>query len=46
MWSRPLAVALLMLPVPALASAKEKVAALAPPALVLVVDAKGSELVA
>jgi serine-type D-Ala-D-Ala carboxypeptidase/endopeptidase (penicillin-binding protein 4) len=45
-WSRPLALALLLLPAPALAGAKEKVAALAPPALVLVVDDKGSELVA
>src|SRR5215218_10657732 len=46
MWSRPLALALLLLSAPALAGAKEKIAALAPPALVLVVDAKGSELVA
>src|SRR5215216_264817 len=46
MWSRPLALALLLLPAFALADAKEKVAALAPPALVLVVDDKGSELVA
>jgi serine-type D-Ala-D-Ala carboxypeptidase/endopeptidase (penicillin-binding protein 4) len=46
MWSRPLALALLLLPAPALAGAKEKVAALAPPALVLVMDAKGNELVA
>jgi serine-type D-Ala-D-Ala carboxypeptidase/endopeptidase (penicillin-binding protein 4) len=46
MWSRPLALALLLLPVPALAGVKEKVAALAPPALVLVVDANGNELVA
>jgi len=46
MWSRPLALALLLLPAPALASVKEKVAALAPPALVLVMDAKGNELVA
>src|SRR5262245_37714625 len=46
MWSRPLALALLLLPAPALAGVKEKVAALAPPALVLVIDAKGNELVA
>jgi serine-type D-Ala-D-Ala carboxypeptidase/endopeptidase (penicillin-binding protein 4) len=46
MWFRPLFFALLLLPSPAQAGAKEKVAALAPAALVLVVDAKGSELVA
>src|SRR5262249_16028779 len=46
MWSRLLTVALLLLPVPALADVKEKVAALAPPGLVLVVDGKGNELVA
>src|SRR5262244_4229397 len=46
MWSRPLALALLLLPAPALAGVKEKVAALAPPALVLVMDATGNELVA
>jgi D-alanyl-D-alanine carboxypeptidase/D-alanyl-D-alanine-endopeptidase (penicillin-binding protein 4) len=46
MWSRSLALALLLLPAPALASVKEKVAALAPPALVLVMDANGNELVA
>ena len=46
MWFRPLFFALLLLPTPAQAGAKEKVAALAPAALVLVVDAKGSELVA
>jgi serine-type D-Ala-D-Ala carboxypeptidase/endopeptidase (penicillin-binding protein 4) len=46
MWFRPLALALLLLPAPTLAGAKEKVAALAPRALVLVVDAKGSEVVA
>ena len=46
MWSRPFALALLLLPAPALAGVKEKVAALAPPALVLVMDAKGNELVA
>jgi D-alanyl-D-alanine carboxypeptidase/D-alanyl-D-alanine-endopeptidase (penicillin-binding protein 4) len=48
MWSRPLAVALalLLLPTPALAGAKEKVAALAPSGLVLVVDEKGNELIA
>ena len=46
MWSRPLALALLLLPAPALAGVEEKVAALAPPGLVLVVDAKGNEVVA
>src|SRR5262245_51836300 len=47
-WSRhsPLALALLLLPAPALPGIKEKVAALAPPALVLVMDAKGNELLA
>ncbi len=47
MWSRLLAaLALLLLPAPALAGAKEKVAALAPSALVLVLDEKGNELIA
>src|SRR5512132_952964 len=46
MWSRPLALALLLLPAPALAGVKEKVAALAPQGLVLVMDAEGNELVA
>jgi serine-type D-Ala-D-Ala carboxypeptidase/endopeptidase (penicillin-binding protein 4) len=46
MWSRPLALALLLLSAPALAGVKEEVAALAPPALVLVMDAEGNELVA
>ena len=48
MWSRLLALAcaLLLLPAPALAGAKEKVAALAPSGLVLVMDDKGNELVA
>jgi D-alanyl-D-alanine carboxypeptidase/D-alanyl-D-alanine-endopeptidase (penicillin-binding protein 4) len=46
MWSRPLALVLLLLPAPAPAGVKEQVAALAPPALVLVMDAKGNELVA
>ena len=48
MWSRLLALAcaLLVLPAPALAGAKEKVAALAPSALVLVLDEKGNELIA
>src|SRR5262245_44166889 len=46
MWSRLLALALLLLPAPALAEVKEKVAALAPQALVLVMDAEGNELVA
>ena len=46
MWSRLLALALLLLPAAALAGVKEKVAALAPSALVLVMDAEGDELVA
>jgi D-alanyl-D-alanine carboxypeptidase/D-alanyl-D-alanine-endopeptidase (penicillin-binding protein 4) len=46
MWSRLFACALLLLPAPALAGAKEKVAALAPSGLVLVMDEKGNELVA
>ena len=46
MWSRSLALALLLLPAPALAGVKENVAALAPQGLVLVMDAKGNELVA
>jgi serine-type D-Ala-D-Ala carboxypeptidase/endopeptidase (penicillin-binding protein 4) len=46
MWSRLLPCAFLLLPAPALAGAKEKVAALAPSGLVLVVDEKGNELVA
>lgn len=41
-----LACALLLLPVQALASAREKLAALAPSGLVLVLDEKGNELVA
>jgi D-alanyl-D-alanine carboxypeptidase/D-alanyl-D-alanine-endopeptidase (penicillin-binding protein 4) len=44
--SRLLALALLLLPAPALAGAKEKVAALAPSGLVLAMDAEGNELVA
>ena len=46
MWSPLFALALLPLSAPALADVKEKVAALAPSGLVLVVDRKGSELVA
>src|SRR5215207_1729225 len=46
MWSHLLACALLLLPAQALAGAKEKVAALAPSGVVLVIDEKGSELVA
>src|SRR5450432_1405315 len=46
MWSRLLALALLLLPVPALAGVKEKVATLAPSGLVLVMDAENNELVA
>jgi D-alanyl-D-alanine carboxypeptidase/D-alanyl-D-alanine-endopeptidase (penicillin-binding protein 4) len=45
MWFRPLAIALLLLPATALADVKEKVAALSPSGLVLVVDAAGNELV-
>jgi D-alanyl-D-alanine carboxypeptidase/D-alanyl-D-alanine-endopeptidase (penicillin-binding protein 4) len=45
MWFRSLAVALLLLPAPALAGIKEKVAALTPQGLVYVVDAEGNELV-
>ena len=46
MWSRLLFIALLLLPAPAFADVKEKVAVLAPGALVYVVDAQGNELVA
>ena len=48
MWSRLLALAcaLLLLPAQALAGVKEKVAALAPSGLVLVMDEKGNELIA
>ena len=46
MWSHFLACALLLLPAQALAGAEQKVAALAPSALVLVMDEKGNELVA
>jgi serine-type D-Ala-D-Ala carboxypeptidase/endopeptidase (penicillin-binding protein 4) len=46
MWSRLLALALLLMSAPALAGVKEKVAALAPSAVMLVVDAEGNELVA
>ena len=46
MLSRLLALVLLLLPAPALAGVKEKVAALAPSAVVLVMDADGNELVA
>ena len=46
MWSRLLALALLLLPAPALADVKEKVTALAPSGVVLVVDSEGNELVA
>ncbi len=44
-WFHLLACALLLLPAEALAGAKEKIAALAPSALVLVMDEKGTELV-
>jgi D-alanyl-D-alanine carboxypeptidase/D-alanyl-D-alanine-endopeptidase (penicillin-binding protein 4) len=48
MWSRlfGLTLALLLLPAPALAGIKEKIAAMAPSALVLVLDDKGNELIA
>jgi serine-type D-Ala-D-Ala carboxypeptidase/endopeptidase (penicillin-binding protein 4) len=46
MWSRVLALALLLLPAPALAGLKEDVAALAPSGLVIVIDGEGNELVA
>ncbi|MFO1135058.1 MAG: D-alanyl-D-alanine carboxypeptidase [Rhodoblastus sp.] len=46
MWSRLLICALFLLPTRAMAGVKEKVAALAPAGLVLVVDAQGAELVA
>lgn len=48
MWSKmlTLACALLLSPLPAMAGAKEKVAALAPSGLVLVLDEDGNELVA
>jgi D-alanyl-D-alanine carboxypeptidase/D-alanyl-D-alanine-endopeptidase (penicillin-binding protein 4) len=46
MWSRLLLLVLLLPPVPALADVKEKIAALAPSALVLLMDADGNELVA
>ena len=46
MWSRLIFVALLVLPAQALAGVKEKVAAMAPEALVFVVDSQGNELVA
>jgi D-alanyl-D-alanine carboxypeptidase/D-alanyl-D-alanine-endopeptidase (penicillin-binding protein 4) len=45
MWSRTLAIALILLPVPALADVQENVATLSPPGLVLVVDAAGNALV-
>ena len=45
MWSHLLACALLLLPAQALAGAREKLAALAPSGLVLVMDQKGNELV-
>jgi D-alanyl-D-alanine carboxypeptidase/D-alanyl-D-alanine-endopeptidase (penicillin-binding protein 4) len=46
MWSRLPLLALLLQPAQAFADVKEKVAALAPSALVLVMDAEGKELVA
>jgi serine-type D-Ala-D-Ala carboxypeptidase/endopeptidase (penicillin-binding protein 4) len=46
MWSRVLALALLLLQAPALAGVKEDVAALAPSGLVVVIDGEGNELAA
>ena len=46
MWSRLLALALLLLPAPALSDVKEKVAALAPSGVVLVADGEGNEVLA
>ena len=46
MWPRLLVLAIVLLPAPALADAKDKVAALAPSGLVYVVDADGKELLA
>jgi serine-type D-Ala-D-Ala carboxypeptidase/endopeptidase (penicillin-binding protein 4) len=46
MWSRLIALVLILSPAPVLAGVKEKVAELAPSAVVLVVDAKGDELIA
>src|SRR3954463_2323344 len=46
MWSRLLLLAVLLLPAQTFADIKEKVAALSPSALVLVMDADGKELVA
>jgi D-alanyl-D-alanine carboxypeptidase/D-alanyl-D-alanine-endopeptidase (penicillin-binding protein 4) len=46
MWSRSLFLALLLLAAPALAGVKEKVEALAPQGLMLVVDDQGNELLA
>ncbi len=46
MWPHLLACAMLLLPAQALAGAREKLAALAPSGLVLVLDEKGNELVA
>src|ERR1700753_2398874 len=46
MWFRLLALALLLLPVPAVAGVKETIASLAPAGVVLVMDANGNELVA
>jgi serine-type D-Ala-D-Ala carboxypeptidase/endopeptidase (penicillin-binding protein 4) len=46
MWSRVILLATVLLPVQALAGAKEKIAALAPSGLVFVVDKSGKELLA
>src|SRR5262245_11853844 len=46
MWSRLLALALILVPGPALAGVKENVAAMAPSGTILVMDEKGNELIA
>jgi len=46
MWFRLFVLALFLLPAPALAGVKEKVASLAPSAVVFVMDSKGDELLA
>src|SRR4030095_6549060 len=46
MWSRLLVLALLLVPGPALAGVKEKVATMAPSGTILVMDEKGNELIA
>lgn len=46
MWSRLLALTLIIIPLPAMAGLKEKIASLAPSGIVLVVDKDGNELIA